>query len=371
MSATDTAAIPQPAAFPFLRSEGAPRDVGYAHGRAFGDRIAGSIAVYRTKFEKIGLPWDEALKISVRNIDFLRGLDPALVDEMEGIAEGAEADRREIFLINIRTGLTRMVEEGADEDHECTTAAILGEATADGHTLMAQNWDQNAACQPNTVVIEQHIPGEPALLFVTEAGILFRHGMNDAGVGLVGNALRTNREKRADRGTTSGIARRRALRCKTFEDAVRVLCDTPRSHSGNHIIAGDGQGAVDIEAVPGETFPVYPEGGIVAHSNHFLNAEAQAKLDDRGRLSHPDTLFRDCRLRDALTAKRGSITVADVRAALADHHGYPVSVCRHADPAAETRGFTLVSSVIDLTARRMWTAPGPACTGIYTEYRFS
>ena len=368
------AAIPDirpPAAFPFLRSEGAPHDVGHAHGRAFGDLVAGSIGVYRRKFDRIGLPWDTALAVAGRNIEHLRALDPALVAEMDGIAAGAEADPLEIYLINIRTGLTRMVEEGTDEDHECTTAAMLPEATADGHTLMAQNWDQHGDCQANTVVIEQRIPGEPALLFVTEAGILFRHGMNDAGVGAVGNALRTNRERRADRGTTSGMARRRALRCTTFADAVRTLCETPRSHSGNHIIAADGQDAVDIEAVPGQTFAVRPEGGIVVHSNHFLSPEAQASLDDRGPANHPDTLYRDGRLRDALAARRGAITVDVVRAALADHHGYPVSVCRHPDPAAESIGFTLVSSVIDLTARRMWSAPGPACVGTYTEYAFS
>lgn len=363
--------VTPPAAFPFLRSEGAPFDVGRAHGRAFGDRVLASVGVYRRKFDAIGLPWDKALSFAERNIAYLRTLDPALVAEMDGIAKGAEVPVREIYLINIRTGLTRMVEEGTDEDHECTTAAMLGEATADGHTLMAQNWDQHGDCQPNTVVIEQHIPGEPAILFITEAGILFRHGMNDAGVGVVGNALRTNREKPADQGTTSHVARRRALRCTTFDDAVRTLRETPRSHSGNHIIAGDGQGAVDVEAVPGETFLVHPQGGIVVHSNHFLNADACATLEDRGRVSHPDTLFRDCRLRDALSARRGAITPADVRAALADHHGFPVSVCRHPDPAAESNGYTLVSSVIDLTARRMWSAPGPACVGTYTEYSFS
>ncbi|SMH28872.1 C45 family peptidase [Maritimibacter sp. HL-12] len=360
-----------PAAFPFLRTEGAPADVGRAHGRAFGDRVLASVGVYRRKFDAIGLPWDKALAFAGRNIDYLRSLDPALVAEMDGIAEGAEVPAEEIYLINIRTGLTRMVEEGTDEDHECTTAAMLGEATADGHTLMAQNWDQHGDCQANTVVIEQHIPGEPALLFITEAGILFRHGMNDAGVGVVGNALRTNREKPADRATTSHIARRRALRCTTFDAAVQALRDTPRSHSGNHIIAADGQGAVDVEAVPGETFLVHPRDGIVVHSNHFLNADACATLEDRGRASHPDTLFRDCRLRDALSARRGAITIADVRAALADHHGFPVSVCRHPDPAAESNGYTLVSSVIDLTARRMCTAPGPACVGTYTEYAFT
>jgi len=363
--------VSPPAAFPFLRSEGLPRDVGLAHGRAFSDRVHGSIGVYKRKFDKIGLPWPQALDIAERNLAFLRSLDPALVDEMDGIAAGAEADPREIYLINIRTGLTRMVEEGTDEDHECTTAAILGTATANGHTLMAQNWDQNAECQPNTVVIEQHIAGEPALLFVTEAGILFRHGMNDAGVGAVGNALRSNREQRADRGTTSGIARRRALRCTNLADAVRTLTETPRSHSGNHILADAAGGAVDIEAIPGRAFEVHPVDGIVVHSNHFLNAEAQQAVEDRGPKSHPDTLFRDCRLRDALAARRGSITMDDVREALQDHHGYPVSVCRHPDPNADSRGYTLVSSVIDLNDRRMLTAPGPACVGIYTEYRFS
>jgi len=363
--------VTPPAALPFLRSEGGPGDVGRAHGRAFGELIAGSIGVYRRKFDKIGLPWETALDIAERNIAFLRELDPRLVEEMDGIAEGSDNDRRVIYLINIRTGLTRMVEEGTDEDHECTTAAILGEATADGHTLMAQNWDQHGDCQANTVLIEQRIEGEPALIFVTEAGILFRHGMNEAGVGAVGNALRTNRERRADRGTTSGIARRRALRCTTFAEAVRTLKETPRSHSGNHILAGDGQGAVDIEAVPGQAYEVHPERGIVVHSNHFLNAQAQAELDDRGPTNHPDTLYRDGRLRDALMARHGSITPADIRAALTDHHGFPVSVCRHPNPEAESIGFTLVSSVIDLTARRMWTAPGPACVGTYTEYSFS
>ncbi len=360
-----------PETFPFLRSEGPPIEVGRSHGRAFGDQVAGSIGVYRRKFDKIGLAWPTALELAGRNIAFLRSLDPALVEEMDGIAAGAGVDPLEIYLINNRTGLTRMVEEGTDEDHECTTAAILGEATANGHTLMAQNWDQNGECQPNTVVIEQHIPGEPALLFVTEAGILFRHGMNDAGVGVVGNALRTNRERRADRGTGSHIARRRALRHRTLADALRTLVETPRAHSGNHILAEAGGGAVDIEGVPGQAFEVHPVDGIVVHSNHFLNPEAQRALDDRGPRSHPDTLYRDGRLRAGLAARHGAITAQDVRAALQDHHGYPVSVCRHPDPQSDSIGYTLVSSVIDLDERRMWSAPGPACVGKYTEYRFT
>jgi isopenicillin-N N-acyltransferase-like protein len=265
-----------------------------------------------------------------------------------------------------------MVEVSSDSDHECTTAAILPRATAEGHTLLAQNWDQRGRCQENTVVIEQHIPGQPALLFVTEAGILFRHGMNDAGIGIAGNALRSDREGRADQGAPAPVARRRALRHDNLADARRALEATPRSHSSNHLMADAAGAAVDLESVPGEVFAVEPEAGLLVHSNHFLNPTACSSLVDRGPASHPDTLYRDCRVRDSLGAKRGSITVADVQEALKDHHGYPKSVCRHPeDPDAPTAGWTLVSNVLDLTERRMWTAPGPACVGTYTEYAFS
>jgi isopenicillin-N N-acyltransferase like protein len=364
--------ITPPTALRFLRTEGTPRSVGRDHGHMFGEEVLGSIGVYRDKFAEIGIEWERALEIAQRAGEYLRALDPPLVEELAGIAEGAGVDPREILTINIRTGITRMIEEGtADEDHECTTSAVLPEATADGHTLVGQNWDQRGVCQPNTVIIEQHIPGQPALLFVTEAGILFRHGMNDAGIGIAGNALRTDREARADTGAPSPVPRRRALRHSNLADAQRAIDETPRSHSGNHLLADAAGAAVDIEAVPGETFALHPEGGVLVHSNHFLHPRAQEILEDRGVRAHPDTLVRDCRVRDALNERRGSITVDDMKEALKDHHGYPVSVCRHPDPTSSSVGFTLVSTVMDLTARRMWTAPGPACVGTYTEYGFS
>lgn len=59
------------------------------------------------------LPWAQALGFAERTGALLRGLDPALAEELDGIAEGAGVDPREILVINIRTGLTRMVEVAA------------------------------------------------------------------------------------------------------------------------------------------------------------------------------------------------------------------------------------------------------------------
>ena len=365
----------RPDAFPFLRSEGTPFEVGRAHGAAFGEQIAGSLDLYRAQFAQVvGLDWSTALEMAEHAGENIRALDPYLADELDGIAAGAETDPRGVLAINVRTGLLRAREPGvpSESDVECTTAACLPEATADSHTLLAQNWDQRLRCQPNTVVIEQHIAGQPALLFLTEAGILFRHGMNDAGVGIAGNALRSNREVSGTTGAPAPVARRRALRNDHLEAAVKDIIKTPRSHSANHLLADAVGAAIDIEAVPGEVYTLSPEVGVLVHSNHFLNTDACAALVDRTPELHPSTLFRDRRVRDALTSRRGEIVVGGVQEALQDHHGYPDAVCKHAeDPDAEDASITVSSTVMDLTDRRMWIAPGPPCTGTYTEYAFS
>lgn len=361
-----------PVQFPFARFEGTPTEVGRSHGRTFGEQIHRNIARCRAEFDGNGFTWQRALSYGDGAFAKLSELDPDLAAELGGIAEGAEADMRDIATINIRTSLKRMIDLASEDDHECTTTAALPGATADQRTLLAQNFDQRGATQENIVVIEQHLPGQPALLFVAEAGMLFSSGMNDAGIGVVGNALRSELEGSADSGMPSPVARRRALRETSLAAARSAFEATPRAHSGNHLFADAAGSAVDLEAVPGNVFAVDPVDGVLSHSNHFLSEEAASTLRDRGREAHPDTLYRDCRVRDTLGERRGAITVDDVVTALKDHHGYPKSVCRHApDPTAPTAGWTVVSMVMDLTDRRMWVAPGPACIGTYTDYAFS
>jgi isopenicillin-N N-acyltransferase-like protein len=363
-----------PAAFPLARLEGGPRDVGRAHGRTFGDRVLGSIRVHRGVIERSGLPWPEALALGEKGRLLMQLVEPALAEELEAIAEGAEVDPREIFAINFRVGLTRVATPPAPvaEEPVCTTAAAIGAVTADGHTLLAQNWDQNSALQANLVVIEQRMPGQPALLYVTEAGRLFLHGMNEAGVGVVGNALSCDRPTKPERAGVSSGSRRRALRHTSLAAAHRAIVDTPSVTSGNHLLADSTGAAVDIEAVPDDAFSIEPEDGILVHSNHFLHPRAKETLVDKMVTLHPSTIYRESQVREALAEKRGSLTIADVQAALKDHHGFPVAVCTHPHPGSSGgTSHTLASTVMDLNDRRMFTAPGPACLGTYTEYRFS
>lgn len=364
--------VPVATPFKFVRSEGTPVEVGRTHGEAFGDQVLGSISVYRDRFAEAGVPWEAALERAARGSAALRAFSPALADELDGIAQGAGVDPREIVAINMRTGIMRMAKSPNGEELNCTSVAVTPQATASGHTLVAQNWDAPPVLQPNTVVIEQHTEGEPAILFRTEAGILFGHGMNDAGIGILGNSLKSDAERDANVGMPTPVARRRAMRTRSLEDAHAAIEETPRAHSGNHVLADAKGFAVSLEATPERVFVVHPLDGVLAHSNHFLSPEAVTTFRDCVRESHPDTLVRDCRVRHALQARRGNITVEDIKFALRDHYGFPKSVCRHPDEdAPPTDVQTLASMVMDLTERRLWIAPGLACTGTYTEYSFS
>lgn len=363
-----------PRAFPFVRSEGTSREVGISHGRAFGDLIRNAIDVYKAKFDKVNVKWSDALVAAERGRSQVRGFDARLADEYDGIAEGAELDPREIMAINLRVSLLRLLTPKAPSasNTECTTTAVIGARTANGHTLMGQNWDQTGTLQAFTVVIEQHVPGEPALLFLTEAGSLFRHGMNDAGIGICGNALISDQATVLDNSAVSSLGRRLALRETNLAAAHRVLFNTPAATPGNHLMASAEGVAIDIEATPTESFSLEPDDGIIVHSNHFQHPRSREVLRDVVPALHPDTLHRTARVKEMLGERRGSITTDDVRNALHDHFGYPVSVCNH--PHTNSNGetsYTLASSVMDLNDRRMWTAPGPGCVGHYTEYRFS
>src|SRR5690606_21051388 len=134
---------------------------------------------------------------------------------------------------------------------------------ADGHAYLAQNWDQDLRIQDHSIVIEAKLPGQPTMLYLTEAGILARSGLNDAGFGITGNALSSNRELRDGFGIPVSVVRRRVMMQTEWEAALAEVSRPSRSHSNNHlVVAADGR-ALDLETTPGEIFVVEPDDGIL------------------------------------------------------------------------------------------------------------
>lgn len=353
--------------FPLIEIEGPPEERGRSYGRQAGDRIARGFEIYGDSFKHSGADLESLSQHYLRQLE---EFDASLAAELRGIAEGAELPVSVVMAMNARTELTAW--DAAVDPDGCTSGLALPERTLGGKMLVAQNWDWRPACAETSVVLRIRGWNEPDILTLCEAGQLARHGMNSAGLAIAANGLQTDKENKMG-GLPSPFARRRMLMETTLAEATGVLLNTPRSASHNLLLgqidAGGRAEALNFETTPEETFYSLPEAGLFTHSNHFKHPAAILKLTDVGLLRHPESLYRDRRLRAHLEAAGASITVETFQHALADDFGAPHSICRQ--PAGRVDGSfsaSIASVIMDPAAGEMWIAPSPYKGVAYTRY---
>jgi isopenicillin-N N-acyltransferase-like protein len=355
-----SSAQPGAADFPVLTLEGSAAVRGIAYGRLAAERIRDGLDFYRGVFAAAGLEGERLRRVSDRLADAIGEFDAEMLLELEGIARGAKVTLGEVISLNARSELMRSSEEG------CTGVACLPAATRSGHTLLGQNWDWHPSRVASGVLMRILPDHGPAILAFAEAGALARCGLNEAGVGVVGNALECEGCS-VPGGVPVALLRRRILGCGSVEEAVDAVREAPRGTSVNHLVASAGGEAVSCETTPRAVYEVLPEDGLLGHSNHFLSARAREEVVDTGIAVHPDTLARAPRIEKLLAARR-PLEVADLEESFRDHDGYPDSICRHAETVEMGTWTTVASVVMDLDERRLSLAAGPPCEGEYREH---
>lgn len=367
------------APFPHVRVEGGPRERGRAYGAQAADRIDRSVRAYREVFrEYAGWDWSKVRAEAARYEPPIAGMWPAYLEEMRGIAEGAGLDFEDVLSINVRTEVmfaakARKAEEAGRAPGECSAFAVLPEASAEGHTLIGQNWDWLLHCFETVVVLEAVQEDGPDFVTVVEAGLLAKTGMNSSGIGVVTNALVTDADV-GEPGLPYHVLLRAILDAETISDAYTALQAGRRSSSGNYLVAHVDGMAVNVEAAPGDFSRLYlgfPEDGVLLHTNHFL--AAQLPLKDVSLWVMPDSPFRLERLRTAVAGARDTLSLHLFRAVLADHANFPSGVCCHPDTRLPTldQGATVASVLMDLDERKMWVADGHPCSTPYRELDYA
>ena len=345
--------------FPLFTISGAARERGVQYGRQARHLIERSLHLYLAAW---GAGSDARRAAMMRRAvafgETLREAFPELYDEIEGIAEGSGFDIAEVIALNARTELLY----GPSHADGCTGAAICPERS-DGRMLIGQNWDWRPAARETAIILRILPDRGPAMLTFVEAGMLARSGLNESGIGLCGNFLQSDRDFR-NSGVPIPVVRRAILSSTTLPEAVGKVLRAARSGSSNHMIAHRDGEAIDLEASPEQVFPLFPEGGILTHSNHFKAPVGE--LRDVGLPRYPDSLFRDRRVRRHLDEAAGPLTEKDLMAAFSDHFGLPDAVCRHRAARPDGTEIETVASVImDLHACVMWICAGPVCMNQY------
>lgn len=280
--------------FPVLELTGNPFVRGKMHGQLARAQVVGSVRCYAALFASCGIEWVEAQRRAAEFHDIVAGCGGGMMEEMEGIALGSGFHINEILALNCRTEILPptflgMATVNSDEARrkntalglfdlgECTSVAVAGKRCADGHTRVAQNWDWVGYQRQNVLALRVHRDDPwPSFLTLTEAGILAKIGVNEAGVGVGLNILRATND-REHVGIPVHIFQRMALDCASM-DAVVALAKSLIFAASSNAILGDATGRVcSLEYSPNGAAVIAPDQGVVAHTNHFCDAKLAEK----------------------------------------------------------------------------------------------
>ena len=351
---------------PVVSVKGKPGEAGHQYGTQCREMIQKNVQLYFRLFQHYAqLDRAPAISLAKRFIPVIQAFDPAILEEIRGIAEGANLEFEELLAINTRTEL--MFPESLAMGGECTSMVSLSEATAGGEVLIGQNWDWKPQLIDSSVLLEIEQEGRPNVVTLTEAGMVGKIGLNSVGIGACLNFLKS---PLGSVGVPMHVMMRGILNSEQLSDAIRKIVGQDRGSSSNCLIAHRDGAAIDFENAPKQWDFIHPEKGVIVHTNHF-HSERLRPIDTNVSL-FPDTLVRFGRARQKMMDRAGKITVEDFKEVFRDHVNYPSSICRHPDERdPEVEHFQTVASIImNLTRKEVHIAAGPPCQNEYQTMKF-
>ena len=337
---------------PIIEARGTYREVGLQIGRQCHSQIQIMLGGLRDHLPD-GVTWETMLSHSKLYLDHSRAVYPQYIEELEGIADGAGVPFDEVFI--------SMCEELWEDVslRGCTDMAARGKATADGTTLLAHTNDLSAKAEPILVILKVQAGDEPEYLGVSSGGIGISAGYNAARISLTGNQVNSNDVRP---GVPRLLVVRAILGSRTLSEAMSHCLIPQRASSYNNVIA-DGSGEVySMEGSATDCEAIYIADDVMAHANHYVAPSMRRFELDRSSIA--GSIIRHNRADYLLRQNYGKLTHELFRSLLADHAGYPTSICKHG-----TGSVTVFSIIIQLEHLRAWIGRGHVCETEFVEYQ--
>lgn len=332
---------------------------GEIYGEAARGQIKMLLEIYKRIFaEHTEFTWDKIKSMLDPYVVKTNSFAPDLMEEVQGIAAGANLPFIDIFALNARSEIMYDLQIYTDE---CSALAALPGATRNNSTILAQNWDWDKEIESCQVILKLHQRENiPSIVTFTEAGQISKLGMNSAGIGLVVNTLSADRSRV---GIPWIFLSRRVLESSRFTQAMGYILGSPKGHSMNFLIAHKDGEAVDIETSCVENHVIFPKDNVMAHTNHYIE-HCKSFKDNKTCACNPSTFNRFNRLTKLLGQMNGNIDTQAVHEILKDHFDHPFSVCLHNSndffPAILTSK-TCLSIVMDLSNNLLEYTKGNPC----------
>jgi isopenicillin-N N-acyltransferase-like protein len=337
-------------------------------GRQFGEATAVQVrhsienarALIDSTYSVLELDWEGAQIQARKYIPFVQEWYPQYVEELLGIAEGAQVPFEDIAVLTAMEAVTM------DALHltKCTSFAVNGERTADGHVLVAHNEDWLPEDEPDVLVIHATPEDEPPFLAMTYGGLLPNIGFNAAGICQCCDSVYPSDPRI---GIPRVVVSRAVLGAHSPADAMRSMLVSHRAAGYNHLLAHESGELYSVEVSARRFAILYGHEGFITHTNHYLDSNMVAVEHE------PDELigtrvryFRALRL----LRQTDKHTIKSLQAIQRDHVNFPSSICNHVDEEDDPldREKTINSLVMDLTARVMHIAWGNPCENPYHTF---
>lgn len=353
--------------FPLIKVHGSNYEIGYQHGEKCSELIKDHLKISLQAIQEKGIRKEKALEFSMQCIKFAESYAPHLVEELNGIADGAGVSREEICFLN--TGHPKKLES-------CTTFVVFGGRTDNGSTIITQNVDNPRTTRTVERGIILHLtPREgPAILALCRAGNLYVHGINSAGMVRLGNELSSVLDR--DFGTPSAFICRRILEQTTIEDALGVVREAKSSGSQADIMAESSGRVAQVEWCPDslavlEPYENVPSKGYFFHTNHFLHPD-MLKYEGRSGDKMVSSSRRLERIKQLFVEwdKTGEpFRVEAAKIFVSDHVNSPDSICRHPGvPERQVFGQTVACVIAQPAKKVIHVSRGNPCKGEFRTH---
>jgi isopenicillin-N N-acyltransferase-like protein len=349
---------------PIVRVSGSHREIGRQIGEACREKVVHSIenarALLAEAYEQLELTWDGAQIQSRKYLPFAEERYPQYVDEMRGIAEGANMPFDEVVTLNTMEAVT------TDALHltRCTSFAVNEERTADGHILAGHNEDWVPEDEDDVYVVHAKPEDEPPFLAMSYGGLLPNIGFNTHGVLQLIDSVYP---KDSRIGIPRLVVARAVLASKTPAEAIRKALVPHRAAGYNHLLVHQSGELYSVEVSARKFDLLYGLDGYMAHTNHYLSQKMHEVEDEPEELISSRVRYLRA---NRLLRQSQAHTLKTIQAIQKDHVNFSNSICNHAvdyhDPLDREK--TINAMVFDLTAREMHIAWGNPCQNAYHTY---
>jgi len=329
--------------FPYLAVIGSHRDLGYAVGETFREKIRKVIA-----WRKANIPeYRELLKKTQHYFLVALHVFPKLIEELTSIAIAADVGVMDLFFLNTRSLYDPHPDPEAEKlvSHDrCTTVVSFSETGA----IMGHNEDWAAENIDDLYVLKATI-GKTKFLGLNYVNELpgTAAAMNNWGL-----VQGINELHQVDLlGIPQNFLARRVLECQTLDEAEKILTESKQDSGFNHVLVRGKElrnaeiagGKIDILEVYNQPF---------VHTNHFLGHLKKYEI------YHTQNSLN--RYERAKKLVKNNMTIEEMKKLLADHQDKNYPICRDRE--------TISSLILVPEKGEVQICYGPACRGEFVKY---